>query len=327
MAADRPNPPASTWHAGEVALQQSVGVAETMASLGPRIVRDHMVEHHRDFYARLPFVVLGSVDREGNVWATLRSGRQGFARATDPRRLHIGVPRDRNDPAEDGMDDTDAIALLGIDLDMRRRHRLNGSVHRDSADGFDLMVEQSFGNCPQYIQLREFAYTRDPATSTTEPPQTPDRLDERARAIIAGADTFFVASYVDLESGRRQVDVSHRGGKAGFVRVDEGDVLTIPDFAGNQFFNTLGNLLANPKAGLVFVDFATGDLLQISGDAEVVLDSPDIAAFRGAQRLWRVRAGHIVYRPGALPLRGTLEPNGWSPNSLMTGSWPSATSH
>jgi predicted pyridoxine 5'-phosphate oxidase superfamily flavin-nucleotide-binding protein len=324
MTDDRADLPGSTWHAGEVALQQSVGVAETMQSLGPRIVRDHMVEQHRTFYARLPFVVLGAVDRAGDVWATLRSGKPGFMRAEQPRRLHIDVPRDPGDPADSGMNDTDAIALLGIDLDMRRRLRLNGLVQRPDSDGFDLMIEQSFGNCPQYIQLREFAYSRDPNTLATEPPIYPTGLDERARALISGADTFFVASYVDLDDGRRQVDVSHRGGKPGFVRID-GEVLTIPDFAGNQFFNTLGNLLANPRAGLVFIDFASGDLLQISGKAEVILDSPEMDAFVGAQRLWRVTANHIVYRPGALPLRGALEPDGWSPNLSLTGSWPTVS--
>jgi predicted pyridoxine 5'-phosphate oxidase superfamily flavin-nucleotide-binding protein len=103
--------------------------------------------------------------------------------------------------------------------------------------------------------------------------------------MIAVADTFFVASYTDDTVDGRQVDVSHRGGKAGFVRVGEDGVLTIPDFAGNLHFNTLGNFLLTPRAGLMFVDFATGDVLQLSGRAEVILESPEIAAFQGAERL------------------------------------------
>jgi hypothetical protein len=59
---------------------------------------------------------------------------------------------------------------------------------------------------------------------------------------------------------RRQVDVSHRGGNAGFVRIGNDGVLTIPDFDGNLFFSTLGNIFVNGKAGLLFVDFATGDI-------------------------------------------------------------------
>ena len=58
--------------------------------------------------------------------------------------------------------------------------------------------------------------------------------------------------------------MSHRGGKPGFVGV-QGDTLAIPDFRGNRFYNTLGNLLGDPRAGLLFVDFASGDILQIQG--------------------------------------------------------------
>jgi hypothetical protein len=105
------------------------------------------------------------------------------------------------------------------------------------------------------------------------------------------------------------------------VRLGDDGVLTIPDFSGNRFFNTLGNLIANPRAGLLFVDFETGDLLQLSGDVEVVLDSPEIAAFRGAERLWRFSPHRILHRPDALPLRWTFQQDGWSPQSLGTGSW------
>ena len=133
--------------------------------------------------------------------------------------------------------------------------------------------------------------------------------------MIAAADAFFVATYADRED-RRQVDVSHRGGKAGFVRIAEDGTLTIPDFNGNLFFSTLGNILLNGKAGLVFIDYASGDMLQMTGDAEVILDSPEIAAFQGAERLWTFRPRRIVRRPGALALRWSFREDGWSPNSF-----------
>ncbi|HEV8388891.1 MAG TPA: pyridoxamine 5'-phosphate oxidase family protein [Dongiaceae bacterium] len=318
---------ASPWHAGEVALQRSAGVAEKMAAHG-RVIRDHMLDQHRQFYPLLPFIVAGAVDDAvdggGDAWATILSGQPGFLQAPDPRRLSIAAARDARDPADGGMNDGDAIGLLGIELHTRRRNRLNGKVRRTGAEHFDVTVEQSFGNCPQYIQLRDFAFVRDPAMPAAQQPLKLDRLDERARAMIAEADTFFVASYVDRAAAGREVDVSHRGGKPGFVRVGADDVLTIPDFSGNRFFNTLGNLIANPRAGLLFVDFETGDLLQLSGDAAVVLDSPEIAAFQGAERLWRFTPRRIVHRPGALPLRWTFQQDGWSPQSLRTGSWGEA---
>ncbi len=145
-------------------------------------------------------------------------------------------------------------------------------------------------------------------------------LDDAARTMIVDADTFFVASYVDVD-GQRSVDVSHRGGQAGFVQVD-GNRLTIPDFAGNLHFNTLGNLLINPRAGLLFIDFNTGDLLHLSGRTDIILDGPQIEAFQGAERLWTFEVEHVVRRPAALALRWRFD--GVSPTSLLTGTWAQA---
>jgi ferredoxin-NADP reductase len=143
-------------------------------------------------------------------------------------------------------------------------------------------------------------------------------LDEYSSALIRAADTFFIASYIEHDDHSRSVDVSHRGGRAGFVRV-EGNRLTIPDYAGNLFFNTLGNLQANPIAGLLFVDFATGDMLQVSGRTEVLLDSPLTKSFEGAERLWTVEVEHVVLRPAALGIRWQF--HDYAPTSLATGTW------
>ncbi|MBR0797005.1 pyridoxamine 5'-phosphate oxidase family protein [Bradyrhizobium jicamae] len=313
----------ATWHAGEKAIQQKAGVAERMESVGRRSVRDFMPDQHREFFARIPFIVLGSVDRKGDAWATLLTGRPGFISSPTERSLEIAARPDPGDPAAEGAQEGDAIALLGIELHTRRRNRANGIIRSSSGNALGFDVDQSFGNCPQYIQLRDFRFVR----ATDEPfngeIEESASLDQATRDMIKVADTFFVASYAERED-RRQVDVSHRGGRAGFVRISDDGTLTIPDFAGNLFFNTLGNIHLNGKAGLLFVDFETGDMLQMTGDAEVILESPEIAAFQGAERLWRFRARRIVRRRGALPLRWAFRADGWSPNALMTGDWTQA---
>lgn len=314
---------ASPWHPGEITIQEQVGVAARMAEVGRRVVRDFLPEQHRAFFAQLPVLVAGSVDGQGDAWATLIAGAPGFVASPSPTVLDLAVQPDPGDPASAGLRDGDAVGLLGIELQTRRRNRVNGVI-RGAADGvLRVEVEQSFGNCPQYIQLRDLAALPDPPQAVAGTIEESGELDAAARAAIASADTFFVASYAERD-GRRQVDVSHRGGKAGFVRVAADGTLTIPDFAGNLFFATLGNILLNGKAGLVFPDFATGDLLQLTGDAEIVLSSPEIAAFQGAERLWMVRPRRVVRRRGALPLRWSVRPDGRSPNSLMTGDWDEA---
>ncbi|KND61715.1 Flavohemoprotein (Hemoglobin-like protein) (Flavohemoglobin) (Nitric oxide dioxygenase) [Candidatus Burkholderia verschuerenii] len=311
----------STWHRGEIALQKSIGADARMSEVGKRVVRDYMPEQHRQFFAQLPFAVFGSVDADGNAWATMLAGQPGFMRTPDAVTLDIAVKRDPLDPADAGMHDGASIGMLGIELHTRRRNRMNGVLQRRDGDAFRVAVEQSFGNCPQYIQLRDFAFVRDPAEPSTAQPIVADALTPRTRAMIERADTFFVASYFDREDGHRQVDVSHRGGRAGFVRVADDGSFTVPDFAGNSFFNTLGNIHVNGRAGLLFADFETGDMLQLAGDADVLLDSPETAAFQGAERLWRFTPRRIVLREAALPLRWTFRDAGWSPNSLMTGDW------
>jgi uncharacterized protein len=299
----------SPWHAGEVALQRSVGVAARMAEIGRKTIRDHLIEQHREFYPLLSMAVLGSVDGRGDVWATVRTGHPGFLQAVDEHHLRVDLQRDGNDPAEEGLADGASAALLGIDLSTRRRNRLNGTVIRD-AEGLTLRVVQSFGNCPKYIQRREPVFSADPTALSEVIPVELGALVGPALELVRGADTLFVASYVDSKDGRRAVDVSHRGGPRGFVGIDGGR-LVIPDYAGNMYFNTLGNLLANPRAGLTFVNFETGDLLQISGRAEVLPMSTEMAAHPGAERLWRFTPHRILWRPAALAVRWRFAE--WSP--------------
>lgn len=307
----------SPWHAGEQQLQAHVGVAERMEAFGRKVIRSWMPDQHREFYRQLPFMLLGAVDAQGRPWASVLEGEPGFADSPDPEHLHFTGRPAADDPAQ--LRNGEPIGLLGIELHTRRRNRLNGHVANLTADGFELSVDQAFGNCPQYIQLRQFQ--RVPLSDPqTRPAQHLNSLDEAACALIAGADTFFVASYVDVD-GQRSVDVSHRGGQPGFVRI-EGNRLTIPDFAGNLHFNTLGNLLLNPKAGLLFIDFSTGDLLHLSGRTEILLEDPQIEAFQGAERLWTFEVEQVVRRPAALALRWRFD--GMSPTSLLTGNWAEA---
>jgi len=316
--------PVSPWHAGERQLQQSAGVAERMEVIGAKVIRDHLPEQHRAFYELLPYLVVGTVDDQGLPWATLLEGAPGFVYSPDPYRLRIDSLPAVGDPAAAGLKKGTAVGLLGIDLNTRRRNRMNGVVGTAGVDGFAVDVVHTFGNCPKYIQLRALDPEGSGPRSAAGLVQRAHSLEEADRAAIRNADTFFVASYVELEgdAAKRSVDVSHRGGNRGFVRVDA-NVLTIPDFTGNSFFNTLGNLQLNPVAGLLFVDFASGDVLQVAGRAEVILGGAELATFEGAERLWRVTVEHVVRREAALALRWQFE--GFSPYSLSTGNWQAKT--
>jgi uncharacterized protein len=310
----------SPWHEGERLVQERVGTAERMARVGSRAIRDFMPDQHRDFFAQLPFLVIGSVDDAGRPWASLLSGKPGFVRSPDPRRLVVKAQPIDGDKLQAALLPGARLGILGIELPTRRRNRMNGRVVGIGETGFTVAVEQSFGNCPQYIQRRDYA----PAAPRSVRVESFTALDDAARGLIAGADTCFVASFARGEdpSARYGVDVSHRGGRPGFIGIDRDGALVVPDYAGNGFFNTLGNLMVNPRAGLLFADFASGDLLQLSGTTTIVWDGPALAAFAGAERLWRLTPTEGRWLRGALKLR--LDLREVSPTLAGTGTWKEA---
>jgi predicted pyridoxine 5'-phosphate oxidase superfamily flavin-nucleotide-binding protein len=249
-----------------------------------------MPDQHREFFGLLPYVFIAARDVAGWPVAAILAGKPGFISSPDPVTLAIAGPADAGDPIAPLLFPGARFGLLGLDLSTRRRNRANGHVAAMARDGLKLAIEQSFGNCPQYIHLRD-AFGRDAIPGA--PAEQFDGLDAEARAQIAAADTFFVAS-----GSADGLDISHRGGPAGFVRI-EGDGLSIPDYRGNRFFNTFGNLLLDPRCALLFVDFACGDTLVVQGRAEILWDEK--AA--GAERRWCVQVERGWRRRGALPLR------------------------
>ncbi len=309
------------FHEGERQMQTLAGVRDRLAALGEQMIRTSMPEQHRTFFAQLPFVLAGSVDAEGQPWASILANPPGFIGSPDARHLLIRAKPLAADPLRETLVAGANLALLGIEQATRRRNRMNGIVERMDDDGFLVGVQQSFGNCPKYIQARQVEYRAIEGTGTVH---SAPALDEPARQIIARADTLFIATaHPGAHHGTARshgVDVSHRGGKPGFVRAEGDDALILPDFAGNRFFNTLGNIMLNPRAGLLFVDFETGDLLYLAADARIVFDSAEMDAFAGAERLLRFEIRHVRHVVAALSLRWSREVE-LSPFLADTGDW------
>jgi uncharacterized protein len=320
----------SPYHAGEQALQVRAGARDLAERAGRKGIRDHMPDQHRQFFAALSYLFIGSLDRSGRPWASILVGIPGFVRSPHDRRLDVAATPIRSDPLCGNLWPGAAIAVLGIQLDERRRNRMNGRVIETGAGGFAVGVDQSFGNCAKYIQARSVCVPADaPSLHSASAPRVEMRiLSCEAAAIVRRADTFFIAT-ASPHAGRHDpvegLDVSHRGGRPGFVDVREENgcsVITAPDFAGNSFFSTFGNILLNPKAGLLFLDFATGDVLMLTGAAEVVWNAPELEHFPGALRFLRVRVDEGLFIAKAVPLR-------WSPPEparqvAATGTWADA---
>ena len=144
-------------------------------------------------------------------------------------------------------------------------------------------------------------------------------LNDDARRIISKADTFFVATTsAQNEAHAGGTDISHRGGMPGFIRID-GNTLTVPDFMGNRYFNTLGNMLVEPRAALLFIDFTTGDLLHLQGTTEILWQSDETSHLAGAERLWRFHITRGWKKANAIPLRWSLRE--MAATTERTGTW------
>ncbi len=334
--ADTPNTEFPVFHQGEQMLQARAGKLDKMAAIGARVIRSYLSDQHREFYAQLPFLVAGAVAADGWPWASIISGAPGFVHAPNSTTLQIqrsAVQRlqQRRDPLGDALSGVgNPVGLLGIELPTRRRNRVNGHIIAGGNSAATLRVDQAFGNCPKYIHVRSVTHflERAECQSTSEQHKAMGltQLDTNAAMLIAHADTFFVASYIpqtdsNFTCASEGVDVSHRGGKPGFVKV-ENHTLTIPEFAGNFHFNTLGNFLINPKAGLLFLDFKTGELLLLTGTVELLQQhNPLIRDFKGAQYGWCFSFKKGLRIKNALGLKtGVPE---YSLATAPTGSWHS----
>ena len=102
----------SPFHPAELALQERFGRRQQLDVGGRRAVRDHLIEQHRVFLAQLPFVLIGSVDREGQPWASMIAGQPGFTHSLDPSILRIDGRPLRGDPLTEHLVSGAPIGVL-----------------------------------------------------------------------------------------------------------------------------------------------------------------------------------------------------------------------
>lgn len=285
------------YHDGEIAVQTRAGVRRQADKLAA-LIGGALSPERYEFVAASRMAVLGTVDRRGRVWASVVTGEAGFLRALDEQTIRIAAVPAAGDPLPENLALPAHAALIIPDLAARRRLRLNGRGHI-AAGVIEIRAEQIYGNCSHYIQARApVGEHRWRPGADTAARRTAELSDEQQR-LIARADTFFIATD-HPESG---ADISHRGGNPGFVRVVDGRRLAIPDYSGNNMFNTLGNIVANPRVGMLFIGFDSGRTLQLTGRAAIDWDSVRAATLAGAERVVDFEIDEVLDNPRGFPLR------------------------
>jgi uncharacterized protein len=262
------------FHQGELEAQRRAGESEMAAANSP-MISNRIMSGAVQFIRDQPMAILGSQDANGRLWSSMLFGRPGFL-DPDPDRhslqIHIDAGlKDPRDPLWKNIAVDRQVGVLVIELASRRRIRINGQSTSTAPDILSIQVQESFANCPKYIQRRTIRLEADlTERQAGQREETTDRLQYNQRDVIACADTFFVTS----AHPTRGIDTSHRGGNPGFVEIVDHTTLRIPDYPGNSMFNTIGNLLVDPRAGLLFPDFEEHSILQATGTTEVFWAQP-----------------------------------------------------
>jgi predicted pyridoxine 5'-phosphate oxidase superfamily flavin-nucleotide-binding protein len=270
------------FHSGEEFIQEQSG-EKGMAQRNGGIISNQLSSGAINFVLSQKIFFASTQDVQGNLWASVLSGSNGFLKPEKAQQLILNQEvstSNEDDVFWQNISDTPGIGLLFIDLMSRRRFRINGHIMPEEGH-WRMQIRQAYPNCPKYIQRRQL--TNEPARSSSI---------QDLHSWISTADTIFVAS-ADKEGN---LDVSHRGGNSGFVKIVDEQTLRIPDYVGNSMFNTLGNFHVNPAAGILIVDFSNGETLQLSGKALVHLNDSSTEVYTGGtRRFWDFKIEKIVY--------------------------------
>lgn len=250
-----------TYHSGEIEAQRRAGVRDLAERVG-RIIGPTIPAPAAAFLAQRDFVVTSTVAADGAVHASILSGAAGFAHALDPTTIALRPTAGDRETVRRDLGDNTSIGILAIDFATRRRMRVNGNAVPNGSE-IVLSTREVYSNCPQYIHAHETTRWGD------GPEHHSGHLDAAQRALVASANTFFIAS----QHPDRGSDASHRGGEPGFITVTPSSVSWL-DFPGNNMFNTLGNLLVHDRCSLLFADFASGATLRVDGRASIEWSEP-----------------------------------------------------
>ncbi|MCJ1387556.1 hypothetical protein MMC18_000399 [Xylographa bjoerkii] len=283
-----------------------------------------------NFLQTAPLVAIGTHDLEGRLWTTLWGGAAGFSRSLGSSIIEIKTLVDKQyDPVVEALlghqldgKITETVGAgcsvsgLAIDLAARRRLKFAGHVvagalgqlgpQTSGVDGklgeaqIVIKVDSSLGNCPKYLNRKDIvASPSSPKLISSNLP-----LPSQALELLHKADLFFLTS----SDERSHMSTNHRGGSPGFVRVmtndSDGVTLAYPEYSGNRFYQTLGNLQLSPKAGLVFPNFDNGDVLYITATTEIIAGKDAAAVIPRSNLIVKVLVQEARFVQSGLSFRG-----------------------
>lgn len=323
-------------HRGELMLQERLHTPQELSYAIPHYIDSDMPQQHADFFTGLSYLPLATLDRLGRPWVSLlvtqsQSDLSLGIKVAGQNTTHVVAQSNPYDPFvravgqdQSTVSEAPLFAGVGVDFSTRRRNKIAGSIRDASVEDrgkvrLQLTSDQHLGNCPKYITVRALEHTqRSPEIVHDCFDAHISALPDEAKSVVARASTVFLATKHtsdDTASGAQtDMGVNHRGGTPGFTRLYEehdGETVTtylvLPDHSGNRFYQSLGNIETDPQVGMVFPDFATGQILYVTGVAENLLGDAAEALMPRVSLLTRIKVTGAVFVSGGLNLKLTSQ--------------------
>jgi uncharacterized protein len=325
-------------HAGELLVQAQRHVPTELSHIIEDLITTEIPAQHSAFFSNLDYFAICTTDHLGRPWGTLLVRGETTLISIphrDKNSLEIRTKLSPDDPfyrclLQHQTDQPDGgrrrsaarrcFAGVGVDFRNRRRNKIAGEIVSSlcQADGrilLKLLANENLGNCPKYITVRELVPCSSPRVPITvldhmsSSPQggpPPPLLLESYRHIINQASTVFISTIHTSRSDESPSDtdmgLNHRGGNPGFIRcyqTDEATYLCLPDYSGNRFYQSLGNVQSDSLIGLTIPCFASGDVLMVSGEGENLYDDEASAVMPRVTLLTRIRVtGFVLIEQG-----------------------------
>ncbi|KAK4704390.1 translation initiation factor 3 subunit C, partial [Phenoliferia sp. Uapishka_3] len=320
-------PALTGWHKGEKLVQRKLHFEDAVADQY-EYISHNLPQQHRLFHSTrlsfLPFATRSAED--GRVWCSILCPSPdqpphvvgSFISSPTPTSLVILADVWPGDPIRSTLIDGGLVAGVGVELETRRRNKFAGKVlmsawnESKSRLGMEVSVTEAIGNCPKYITVDHLApchsspvVTYDyPSVSPTGQVLSQDLIDH----INSSPAVYLATSSGPATAGNPNphLGCNHRGGPPGFSRVlpsSQGRTVVIPDFSGNRMMSSLGNIELDPKVGLAFPDFFTGNILYITGDAKNLFDGDAAKVMERCKLVTVVEITGFVFVKNALTAR------------------------
>jgi uncharacterized protein len=252
----------SVYHDGERYIQEQMGVRDKSDSLSSMIYHEMPVVAAQ-FLESLNFAVVTFSTSNQELFSSVLFDINSFITILHTKEIVINLEKSSFIPDNILGEKNLNIGLLGLEFENRMRIRVNGKGKIEDNKLF-LVIDEVYSNCPKYINDRKIVGKVDFFNDSILDKYT--TLVNECKKIIENSDTFFIATNHENKGS----DISHKGGKKGFLKIISPTQLEFDDFPGNNMYNTLGNIYTNPNISILIVDFASNDILHINGHAKII---------------------------------------------------------